>query len=164
VHDLLPLHLERMGLAEAIREAAARVAGAAGIAITCALDEVDNQVPPEIALKLFRVAQEGLNNVVKHSGATTAAVALTLEPAHIRMTIQDNGKGFDPDEVSPTSAGDGFGLVGMAERTRMMGGDLTITSAPGRGTTITINVPRAPGRAVQEGGPHAGAGDSDPDR
>lgn len=165
VHDLLPLHLERMGLVEAMRDAATRVAGASGIAITCTLADVDNHVPPEIALKLFRVAQEGLNNVVKHSRATEASIEVTLEPARIRMTIQDNGRGFDPDEISPTSAGDGFGLVGMAERTRMMGGDLTIESAPGRGTTITISVPRAPGRAVQEGGPHAGTRtDSDPDR
>jgi signal transduction histidine kinase len=142
VHDLLPLHLERMGLVEAMRDAATRVGDASGIAITCRFDKVDNQLSTETALRLFRVAQEGLNNVVKHSGATTASLDVTLEPAHVRLTIQDNGKGFEPRDISPTSAGDGFGLVGMAERARMMGGDLTITSAPGRGTTIIIIVPR----------------------
>jgi len=165
VHDLLPLHLERMGLVEAMRDAATRVADASGIAITCTLADVDRHVPPEIALKLFRVAQEGLNNVVKHSRATKASIEVTLEPAQIRVTILDNGRGFDPGEISPTSAGDGFGLVGIAERTRMMGGDLTIESAPGRGTTITIIVPRFLGRAAQEGGAHAGAGaNQDTDR
>jgi len=142
VHDLLPLHLERMGFVEAVRDAAARVSDASGIAITCRFDAVDRELSTETALRLFRVAQEGLNNVVKHSGATTASIDVTLEPAHVRLTIEDNGKGFDPGDVSPTSAGDGFGLVGMAERARMMGGDLTITSAPGRGTTIMISVPR----------------------
>jgi len=142
VHDLLPLHLERMGLVEAMRDAATRVGDASGIAITSRFDAVDHLLPPDTALKLFRVAQEGLNNVVKHSCATEASLEVTLEPDHVRLAIQDNGKGFEPDDISPTSAGDGFGLVGMAERARMMGGDLTITSAPGRGTTIIISVPR----------------------
>ncbi len=157
VHDLLPLHLERMGLVEAVRDAATRVSDASRIAITCRLDAVDAQLSTETALRLFRVLQEGLNNVVKHSGATSASIDLTLEPAHVRLTIRDNGRGFDPGRVAPMSAGDGFGLVGMAERTRMMGGDLTIESAPGRGTTIIIKVPRITRRMGQEGGGHAGA-------
>jgi signal transduction histidine kinase len=95
----------------------------------------------ETALRLFRVLQEGLNNVVKHSGATSALVELTLEPSHVRLTICDNGKGFAPGSVTPTVAGHGFGLVGMQERARMMGGELTIDSEPGHGTTITIVVP-----------------------
>jgi signal transduction histidine kinase/ligand-binding sensor domain-containing protein len=165
VHDLLPLHLERMGFVEAVRDAAARVSDASGITITCRFDAVDRELSTETALRLFRVAQEGLNNVVKHSGATRASIEVTLEPAHVRLTIQDNGKGFDPGDVSPTSAGDGFGLVGMAERARMMGGDLTITSAPGRGTTIMISVPRASERTGHPGERHAGnANDSNSDR
>lgn len=165
VHDLLPLHLERMGLVEAMRDAATRVGDASGIAITTRFDHVDTHVSTETALKLFRVAQEGLNNVVKHSGATGASIDVALESAQVRLTIQDNGKGFEPDDVSPTSAGDGFGLVGMAERARMMGGDFTITSAPGRGTTIIIVVPRSAAPAglkpppyegnAQQGGDHA---------
>jgi signal transduction histidine kinase len=145
VHDLLPLHLERMGLSEAVRDAATRVSESSGIAITCRLESVDRQLSTETALKLFRVAQEGLNNIVKHSGATNASIDLRLESAHVRLVIEDDGKGFEPNDMSPTAVGDGFGLVGMAERARMMGGDLTITSAPGRGTTITILVPRSSG-------------------
>lgn len=165
VHDLLPLHLERMGFVEAVRDAATRVSDASGIPITCRLDVVDPQLSTETALRLFRVAQEGLNNVVKHSGATSASIDVTLEPAHVRLTIADNGKGFEPGDISPTSAGDGFGLVGMAERARMMGGNLTVTSSPGRGTTIMISVPRASERTGHPGGRHAGAGtDSHSDR
>jgi signal transduction histidine kinase len=90
---------------------------------------------------LFRVCQEALNNIVKHSGATAAWLDLTRDSTHVRLVIRDNGKGFEPAAASPTVAGDGFGLMGMTERARMMGGDLTVESAPGKGTTVTIVVP-----------------------
>ncbi len=141
VHDLVPYHLERQGLGESIREAATRVGDAAGIVVDCRLDAIDGLLSPESALRLFRVCQEGLNNIVKHSGATAAWLELTRESRHVRLVIRDNGKGFEPTAARPTSAGDGFGLMGMTERARMMGGDLTVESAPGRGTTITIVVP-----------------------
>lgn len=85
-----------------MRSGRARVSDASGIPITCRLDAVDRELSTDTALRLFRVAQEGLNNVVKHSGATNASLDLTLEPAHVRLAIQDNGKGFDPGEISPT--------------------------------------------------------------
>lgn len=141
VQDLVPYHLERMGLAQAVREAAERVADASGIAITCRLDEVGDRLKADVALRLFRVVQEGLNNIVKHSAATSASLELVLEPTQVRVRIQDNGKGFVPASVTPSVAGDGFGLVGMTERAKMMGGEMTIDSAPGKGTTITITVP-----------------------
>ena len=143
VQDLVPYHLDRQGLVESIRDAAARVADASGVQITCRLAEIHQRLSPATTLKLFRVVQEGLNNVVKHSGATSASIDLVLESAHVMLTIRDNGKGFVKDNVTPTAAGDGFGLMGMSERTRMMGGEMTIDSAPGRGTTITIVVPTA---------------------
>jgi signal transduction histidine kinase len=93
------------------------------------------------SLRLFRVVQESLNNMVKHSGATSASIDASVDGEWVRLTMRDNGKGFDPASVTPTTAGDGFGLVGMSERTRMMGGQMTIDSAPGRGTSITISVP-----------------------
>lgn len=141
VHDLVPYHLERQGLGESIRESATRVGDAAGIVVDCRLDTIDGLLSPESALRLFRVCQEGLNNIVKHSGATAAWLELTRESTHVRLVIRDNGKGFEPAAARPTAAGDGFGLMGMTERARMMGGDLTVESAPGRGTTITIVVP-----------------------
>lgn len=141
VHDLVPYHLERQGLGESIRESATRVGDAAGIVVDCRLDTIDGLLSPESALRLFRVCQEGLNNIVKHSGATAAWLELTRESTHVRLVIRDNGKGFEPAAARPTAAGDGFGLMGMTERARMMGGDLTVESAPGRGTTIEIVVP-----------------------
>jgi signal transduction histidine kinase/streptogramin lyase len=141
VQDLVPYHLERLGLVEAIRDAAARIADASGIAITCDLSDPGDRLSKDTALRLFRVVQEGLNNMVKHSKASTATLALALDGQTVRLTMTDNGRGFVPDAVTPTTSGDGFGLVGMSERTRMMGGTLTIQSSPGQGTTITIAVP-----------------------
>ncbi len=141
VHDLVPYHLERQGLGESIREAATRVAGAAGIPIECRIEAVDGGLSPASALRLFRVCQEGLNNIVKHAQASAVWVDLTQDSSHVRLTIRDNGRGFQPGAVTPTAVGDGFGLMGMTERARMMGGDLTIESAPGRGTTLTVVVP-----------------------
>jgi signal transduction histidine kinase len=141
VQDLVPYHLERMGLSEAIRDAAARVADASGIQITCDLADVRGELNSDIALKIFRVVQEGLNNIVKHSGARAASIVLAVDGGQARLTMRDDGRGFDPKAVAPTTAGDGFGLVGMQERARMMGGDMTIVSAPGHGTTINIVVP-----------------------
>jgi signal transduction histidine kinase/ligand-binding sensor domain-containing protein len=141
VQDLVPYHLERVGLSEAIREAATRVADSSGIPITCTCPDLAGALSPEMSLRLFRVAQEALNNIVKHSRAASASVEITREPRGVRLAIRDNGKGFDPAAVTPTTAGDGFGLVGMSERVRMMGGDINIVSAPGHGTTITILVP-----------------------
>lgn len=143
VHELLPYHLERVGLADAIREAAGRVADASGIPIACNVAAVDGRLSADTALRLFRVVQEGLNNIVKHSGATAACLDMAPEHDSLRVTLRDNGRGFEPARVAPAEPGHGFGLVGMSERTRMMGGTLTVESAPARGTTITIVVPCA---------------------
>jgi len=144
VQDLVPYHLERQGLGESIRETAHRVCDAAGISMECRIEAIDGRLSPQTALRLFRVFQEGLNNVVKHSGASAAWLELIEDPTGIRLTIRDNGKGFDPAAVTPTSSGDGFGLMAMTERARMMGGALRVESAPGRGTTLTIVVPNVP--------------------
>lgn len=146
VHDLVPYHLERQGFGESIRETAQRVGDAAGIAIECRIAPVDHRLSPQTALRLFRVFQEGLNNVVKHAGASAAWLELAEDPAGVRLTIRDNGKGFDPSAVTPTTAGEGFGLMGMTERARMMGGDLRIESSLGSGTTLTIVVPMTTGQ------------------
>lgn len=148
VHELLPYHLERIGLADAVREAAGRVADASGIPIACSLNAEGVRLAPDTALRLFRVIQEGLNNIVKHSGATSASVDLGFDKGSVRVTLRDNGRGFDPARVAPAEPGHGFGLVGMSERVRMMGGTMAVESAPGQGTTITIVVPGASGEGA----------------
>lgn len=144
VHELLPYHLEQLGLQRAIREAAARVSDASGISVTCALLDVDNALAPDMALRLFRIVQEALNNVVKHSAATRVALDARVESGTVRLTVRDDGRGFNPETVVPTTSGHGFGLVGISERARMMGGSVTLESAPGQGTSLVVEIPCAP--------------------
>jgi signal transduction histidine kinase len=91
-----------------------------------------------VALNLFRVTQEALQNIAKHSGANNVFVSLAVAEGSIRLTIQDDGKGFDPDS---TKSKGGLGLISMTERARLIGGTLSITSKPGAGVSIELLVP-----------------------
>ena len=95
-------------------------------------------VSPEVQLCLFRIVQEGLNNVVKHSGASEAHVTLSGERDALLLSIADFGRGFN---VGAMANGDGLGLESMRERLRLIGGELTIRSQAGQGTRIDARVP-----------------------
>ncbi len=98
-----------------------------------------------VPLVMFRVLQEALHNVARHSGAAQVEVSLLTEEDEIRLRIKDRGKGFDPVQVS-----DGLGLVSMRERLRLVGGKITVSSAPGLGTEIEAAVPvRLPHSSAQ---------------
>jgi signal transduction histidine kinase len=86
---------------------------------------------------IFRIVQESLTNVARHAAATRVTVTLDRYGDFCRVTVRDNGKGFDPREPRKTS----LGLVGMRERVLMAGGDIDIDSAPGRGTVLVVRVP-----------------------
>ena len=92
----------------------------------------------EVALCLYRVTQECLNNVAKHSGARKAAVTIKGREGDIFLSITDNGAGFDPDLVADQS---GLGIVGIRERVRLVNGIASIHSQPGHGTQIEFRVP-----------------------
>lgn len=93
---------------------------------------------PDVETNLFRIAQEALNNVRKHSGATTVDVRLIRRDETLVMTIEDNGAGFDP---SSERTGTGIGLLGMRERAFLLNGRVEIESTPGHGTTVIVTVP-----------------------
>ena len=95
-------------------------------------------IPSEVATCLYRVAQEGLQNVIKHSGAKNVSLRLGFKQGAIVLSIQDNGAGFDPKSVKSHR---GLGLISMRERAHVVDGELTITSRLGRGTQITLEVP-----------------------
>jgi len=97
-------------------------------------------VPKDVALCLFRVAQEALGNVIKHSGSREAQVEIHTNAFGISLRISDRGKGFDPSIKNPAS---GIGLIGMSERLRLVGGRLLVKSEPNRGTEILAEVPVA---------------------
>jgi signal transduction histidine kinase len=94
---------------------------------------------PETQLVLFRIAQEALNNVQRHSGASEATVTIRCQDDQLTMTIGDNGKGFElPQQLSDFAGQGKLGLAGMAERVRLIGGELQVSSQIGKGTTIVV--------------------------
>jgi signal transduction histidine kinase len=94
-------------------------------------------VPQRLEPELFRIAQEALTNVRRHSHATEVAVALSTSPRGVRLSIRDDGRGFTARNV-PSGR---LGLIGMRERAQLLGGRFHLTSAPRRGTTVTVAVP-----------------------
>ena len=95
-------------------------------------------VPREVASCVYRVAQESLQNIVKHASAKHISVALTLQKGTVVLTIADDGAGFDPEAVKGRGR---LGLIGMEERARLVNGKLSIAAQPGRGTRIALEVP-----------------------
>jgi len=99
---------------------------------------LDDLFSKEDAITLYRVVQESLNNVVKHAQASEVRVSIERLTDSVTLTIRDNGRGFAMAEAAAKPSG--FGLAGMAERMRMLGGEWRIDSQEGQGTTVTIRV------------------------
>ena len=99
----------------------------------------EERLAPEIETVIYRVVQEALTNVVRHASAATASVALAARDGTIRVFIEDDGSGFD-HRRTPTRAH--LGIEGMIERADLVGGTVSVTSAPGSGTTVVLEVPR----------------------
>jgi signal transduction histidine kinase len=139
-HDLHPAKLDQLGLVAAVRGFCKEFALAHELAIEFAERDVPRTVSADAALCLYRIAQEALHNVVKHSGGTTAKVELTRHDGHLRLVIADDGAGFDPQAARTNGS---LGLVSMSERARFVGGRLALESRPGAGTQVEVRVPIA---------------------
>ncbi|OGN95381.1 MAG: hypothetical protein A2Z77_03875 [Chloroflexi bacterium RBG_13_51_36] len=138
---LRPSILDDLGLATAIKWLAEQLHNLSGIEVRVKTDSAP-PLPPETQLVLFRIVQESLNNVHRHSGASEANITLQYQGDEIRVTIGDNGKGFKPPRQLSEFASQGkLGLTGMAERVQLVGGKLEVHSQEGRGTTIVVRVP-----------------------
>jgi signal transduction histidine kinase/ligand-binding sensor domain-containing protein len=136
-HDLTPRQLEHLGLSASLEAMMESVSQAAGISLEATVDEIDGLLSPEGEINLYRVVQEALNNMARHSGAATGYVRIRRDSGAVRATVADDGRGFERDG----SGDDGFGLSGMAERVRILGGSLDVETAPGDGTRIRVDVP-----------------------
>ena len=137
-HDLHPAALERRGLAEALRDLAAETERRSGLPVRLALQGAEVPLLPETALGLYRIAQEGLGNAVRHAGARAVFVTLAATRDTVRLTIADDGRGFDPGIAR---RGDGLGLASMEERAALLGGSCRVASSSG-GTRVEVAVPR----------------------
>jgi signal transduction histidine kinase len=132
--------LDRLGLTKAIEGIVRSVSAASGIRFSSELDNIDDVFEEELRINFYRIVQECLNNVVKHSSASEARIRIKRDGQHLVLSVDDNGCGFTPGNGAGATARNGFGLTGLAERARLLGGDLTIHSAPGRGTAVRLEI------------------------
>lgn len=135
---LRPTVLDDLGLATAIERLCEDFQSAHGVPVDLSMSiDPSRRFAPPLELCIFRVIQESLTNTAKHAAARRVAVHLEGDDREIRLSVRDDGKGFDPD--GPTDAW--FGLIGMRERIEMLGGVFEIQSAPGTGTSIRATLP-----------------------
>jgi signal transduction histidine kinase len=138
-YRLHPSILDHLGLAVALRSYCDEFARREGIKIEFLHRNVDTGIAPQVASCVYRVAQEALRNVAKHSKAQLACVHVVGTNRFVNLVVKDLGKGFDPDGVG---VGQSLGLTSMEERTRSLNGRFQVSSSPGRGTTVKMRVPR----------------------
>lgn len=151
ISDLRPAVLDDLGLVPAIRAYAKQNAEDFGIETELELESLKKRLPSEIEISVFRVVQEALTNVVRHSGATVVKIRLGITDNVLNLTIQDNGKGFDTTSALAANGSDRrWGLLGMLERVALLSGTLNIASAEGAGTTIDVRIPLRNGNNEQE--------------
>ena len=137
--DLRPAALDRLGLLAALEWLASDLAEYSGIATQVNVLGSERRLTEEAELVLFRIVQEALRNVWRHSEATKADITLEFNQSNIKITISDNGKGFSPPKSMGDLAKDGrLGLAGMQERARLINGTLTLKSEQNKGTSVTI--------------------------
>jgi signal transduction histidine kinase len=136
-HELHPAVLDHAGLAAALRTHCSEFSAVSGIRVTTAIEPDRIKLPPEISLCLYRVSQESLRNVMKHSGATHVHLVVRGTEHEVGLTLEDNGTGFDAAERAQT----GIGLFSMAERVKLLHGSFQVESRPNSGTVVRVRVP-----------------------
>ena len=141
-HDLRPYQLERVGLTQTLRGTIRRVSEASPIAFASHVDDVDGLFESDGEIHIYRIVQEALNNVVKHSEATEVTVVVRKDATSVSIVVRDNGRGFAGDvnnghELSRA----GFGLSGIDERARILHGKVLFDSRPGEGFRLTVEIP-----------------------
>lgn len=151
-NNLRPHQLKHLGLSRALTGLLRSVAQSSRLRLTTEISEVKGMLSEENEIHLYRIVQESLNNVLKHAAATEASVSLRCQAHGLALQVRDNGRGFDAAGAM-ASAGDGagFGLSGIAERARMLGGHLKVMSSPGAGTLLEVEIPKS---KIQNPGSH----------
>lgn len=140
--NLRPSLLDDLGLKLAIDWYATEQMGPRGLEVTLDLEGAPEGLSPALETVLFRITQEALNNVIKHSGADCATVRLSSGERQVILEVEDDGLGFEVDRVlGPDRPRNSLGLHGMMERATLSGGKLLISSAPGRGTKVRAELP-----------------------
>ena len=141
IYDLRPSVLDDMGLVAAIRWCAESHLERHGIQVARKSTLAPDRLPGALEVVIFRVAQEAIVNIERHAQARHASISLEQTSSSVRMEIRDDGRGFVLGNVATSGYGSGVGLEGMAERARLVGGRIEVISEPGKGTTLTLEVP-----------------------
>ena len=140
--DLRPATLDRLGLLPALEWLASDVGKLSGLNVQVETDGAERRLAPEAELVLFRIVQEALRNVWRHSQATSAQVLVEFQDGKTMITVKDNGKGFQlQSPMGDLTKSGKLGLAGMKERARLLGGSLKVESEPGKGTTVIVEAP-----------------------
>jgi signal transduction histidine kinase len=135
--ELRPKVLDDFGLLPALERLTGAFAEQTGIEVDLEAGALGERLPAEVETAIYRIVQESLTNVVKHSHAQRVSVLVTRADGRIKAVIEDDGEGFDPD----AARGDGIGLIGMRERIELLDGTLAVESSESSGTTVVIEVP-----------------------
>jgi len=142
IFGLRPSILDDLGLVPAIRWYARTNLEPFGINVVIDVPQEDLHIPEELSTMLFRISQEAINNIRRHSQANTATISLSKVDGAIQLLIKDNGKGFDvPKTTQQALSRQHLGLLGIQERIELVGGNATVESQPGRGTRILVTAP-----------------------
>jgi ligand-binding sensor domain-containing protein/signal transduction histidine kinase len=140
VWDLRSQSLDDRDLPAALSEMTRRLTAESGVHTQFEVGGTLRPLPKQIENNLLRIGQEAVNNAVRHARAENISVRLVFDATSVRLNVKDDGLGFDPD-AQGNGAGGHFGLVGMRERAREMGGDVRVGSSPGEGCEVEVNVP-----------------------
>jgi signal transduction histidine kinase/ligand-binding sensor domain-containing protein len=138
-YNLRPFQLDRLGLSKAIEALVRSASRATGIHLTTSIDNIDDSFPEDLRINVYRIVQEGVNNIMKHSGASEGEIRIERSTRNIALTIRDNGAGFPSEPKSVVPGKGGFGLTGVRERATLLNGTVKIQSQSGIGTTLTID-------------------------
>ena len=151
VFDMRPMALDDLGFLAAVEQLIRRYKERDMLDVQLAVEGREIPVPPHIKTGLFRIVQEAMNNVLHHAGVKKAALRIHYAEPGISLLLEDRGKGFDVEMLHRQGASatgyEHFGILGMQERAAIIGAQLTVTSAPGRGTKVHVRLPLQPAPA-----------------
>lgn len=139
VQALRPAVLDSLGLIPALETLVEDVSRHFNLRVRLSVEGTPHRLDPQLETVLYRVSQEALTNVARHAAAPQAEVRLAFSSTHVRLSVEDHGRGFDPS--ADPGGRQGWGLVGMRERAEAAGGQLAIASKPGEGTLIEVRLP-----------------------
>jgi signal transduction histidine kinase len=130
--------LDHLGLSDAIEWLAGEVCGRKGLHYEMVIEPEDIELDQNRSIAVFRIVQEAMTNIVRHANATKVEVHLTKGPSALVLEVRDNGTGIEEAKLTDHKS---YGLIGIRERARYLGGDARITGIPGSGTSVVANIP-----------------------